>query len=183
MGDVSTPKWGLLSPGQPNLGVKLSYTHGSRCDGYTRRSTHFHFECDPLAGVGGPLAVYGDCEFVIRWRTAYACPRRPSTFLPILFWVTFSVCFYLVARFIYNIYFLKMSVDWESVPHISEIRWVGALILLVSEKLWNALQNAAPGIAERLAGLGSRSGGSNWGFGGADGGLRPVTVSSSNASM
>jgi hypothetical protein len=25
-------------------------------------------------GVGEPLAVYGDCEFVVRWRTALACP-------------------------------------------------------------------------------------------------------------
>jgi hypothetical protein len=26
-------------------------SNGARCDGYTQRSTEFHFECDPMAGL------------------------------------------------------------------------------------------------------------------------------------
>ena len=86
-----TAKWSLLDSNDPKKGVKLKYTGGARCDGYTERSVAYHFECNAMAGVGEPLAVYGDCEFIVRWPTALACPIQPSIFLPILFWVAFSI--------------------------------------------------------------------------------------------
>jgi len=149
-GDVKTAKWSLLDPKDPKKGVKLKYTGGARCDGYTERSTEYRFECDPMAGYGEPLAVYGDCEFVVRWRTALACPIHPSVFLPILFWVGFVIGLYLTIRFFHNILVTKMLLGWEAVPHIQEIRYMGALILMISEKLWEALSKVAPGAATKI---------------------------------
>ena len=57
MGILRTGKWSLLDPRRPEAGLKLSYTGGSPCDGDTRRSTHFHFECNRDAGHGEPIAV------------------------------------------------------------------------------------------------------------------------------
>jgi hypothetical protein len=86
-----TAKWSLLDSNNLEKGVKLKYTGGARCDGQTERSVAYHFECNAMAGVGEPVAVYGDCEFIVRWPSALACPIQPSIFLPILFWVAFSI--------------------------------------------------------------------------------------------
>eukprot|EP00960_Hanusia_phi_P031489 749319-Hanusia_phi.AAC.2 len=89
--------------------------------------------------VGRPIAVYGDCQFVVRWRTGYACPRKPSTFLPIFFWVLVSVGIYLVAAFYYNIRFrLARRPAWES---RWEIRVIGAAAIMLVEQvrlIWSA---------------------------------------------
>jgi hypothetical protein len=52
MGKLRSGRWSLLDPRHPEAGLKLTYTGGSPCDGDTRRSTQFHFECNPDAGVG-----------------------------------------------------------------------------------------------------------------------------------
>ncbi|KAJ1479679.1 hypothetical protein T484DRAFT_1813393, partial [Baffinella frigidus] len=49
MGQLRTGKWSLLDPRHPGVGLKLTYTGGSECDGDTDRSTEFHFECNPEA--------------------------------------------------------------------------------------------------------------------------------------
>jgi hypothetical protein len=56
MGQLSGPQWGLLDRRHPEMGLKLTYTGGSKCDGDTDRSTEFRFECDANAGVRTPSA-------------------------------------------------------------------------------------------------------------------------------
>ena len=51
MGRLANSKWGLLDQRHPEMGVKLTYSGGSQCDGDTDRSTEYRFECDPDAGV------------------------------------------------------------------------------------------------------------------------------------
>lgn len=146
MGQLSTAKWSLLDKRNPSAGVRLSYTGGSQCDGQTDRSTHYHFECDPSAGVGRPLAVFGDCEFVVRWRTAYACPIQTSSFLSTLFWVMVMILAGLVGGFIYNVRVLQMIPDWEAVPQINTIRYVGALMLTAAVKVWDMAVRVLPAL-------------------------------------
>lgn len=76
MGLLSTGKWSLLDRRRPSQGVKLTYTGGSQCDGATQRSTQFQFDCNRRAGLGRPVTVFGDCEFIITWETSLACPNR-----------------------------------------------------------------------------------------------------------
>uniref|UniRef100_A0A6U6CFP7 Autophagy-related protein 27 n=2 Tax=Guillardia theta TaxID=55529 RepID=A0A6U6CFP7_GUITH len=135
MGDASRARWSLLDPRRPSRGVKLDYGGGSRCDGKTSRSISFHFECDRTLSVGRPIAVYGDCEFVVRWRTGYACPRKPSTFLPIFFWVLVAVGLYLIAVFYYNVRYRNLPASMESFPHIKEIRLLGAAVIMLVEQV------------------------------------------------
>ena len=157
MGDVATARWSVLDGHNPFAGVKLRYSGGSRCDGYTQRSTEFRFECDRAMGVGRPIAVFGDCEFVVRWRTALACPTQPTMFFTILFWVMFAALLYFAGRFLYNVQVKKMMLDWEAVPHIGQIRIVGAAIMLVSERTWDFAVEHAPGsVSERLVRLRAR---------------------------
>jgi hypothetical protein len=87
MGQLRSGRWSLLDARRPEAGLKLTYTGGSPCDGDTRRSTQFHFECNPDAGKGEPVAVFGDCEFVVTWETALACPIRQTQLLSFLWYV------------------------------------------------------------------------------------------------
>jgi len=144
MGDVQTAKWSVLDGRNPWAGIKLRYSGGSRCDGYTQRSTEFRFECDRNGGLGMPIAVFGDCEFVVRWKTALACPTQPAMFLTILFWVLLLSLAYLLGRFIYNIQVKKMMLDWEAFPHIEQVRIIGALLLLAFERAWDMTSQHSP---------------------------------------
>mmetsp|Transcript_12309 Transcript_12309/g.30144 ORF Transcript_12309/g.30144 Transcript_12309/m.30144 type:complete len:324 (+) Transcript_12309:64-1035(+) len=146
MGQLGTGKWSLLDRKNPSAGLKLSYKGGSQCDGQTDRSTHYHLECDPSAGVGRPLAVFGDCEFVVRWRTAYACPVQTTSFLSTLFWVMLFVAVGLVGGFIYNVRVLQMLPDWEAVPFINAIRHFGALVLIASVQAWDMAVRVLPAL-------------------------------------
>eukprot|EP00283_Hemiselmis_rufescens_P019799 CAMPEP_0173459894 /NCGR_PEP_ID=MMETSP1357-20121228/62200_1 /TAXON_ID=77926 /ORGANISM="Hemiselmis rufescens, Strain PCC563" /LENGTH=295 /DNA_ID=CAMNT_0014427401 /DNA_START=59 /DNA_END=942 /DNA_ORIENTATION=+ len=137
MGQLATGKWSLLDKRNPSAGVKLTYRGGSQCDGSTDRSTHYHFECDPTAGVGRPVAVFGDCEFVVRWRTAHACPIQTSSFLSSLFWVAALVVLFLTLGFAYNVKVNHMLPDWEAVPQIHTIRHVGALVTIAAVHAWD----------------------------------------------
>ena len=51
MGQLAGAQWGLLDRRHPEMGLKLTYTGGSQCDGDTDRSTEYRFECDADAGV------------------------------------------------------------------------------------------------------------------------------------
>mmetsp|Transcript_19699 Transcript_19699/g.54783 ORF Transcript_19699/g.54783 Transcript_19699/m.54783 type:complete len:280 (-) Transcript_19699:16-855(-) len=146
MGKMSASKWGLLDRKHPEMGLKLTYTKGSQCDGDTDRSIEYRFECDANAGVGRPLEVFGDCEFVVRWRTAFACPMQQSTLLWFLFWGPILVGLYLIAGFVYNVAVLKMLPDWEAVPHIELIRTTGTYFAALVCLLWERVVVLAPGL-------------------------------------
>ncbi len=59
----------------------MTYTGGARCDGYTERSTSFHFECDPMAGIGEPSAVFGTTHTHTHTHT-HTSARLPPTLVP-----------------------------------------------------------------------------------------------------
>jgi len=153
MGDLSTGQWSLLNNKKPRQGLKLTYTGGSQCDGFTYRSVEYHFECDPTAGIGVPRAVFGDCEFVVLWKTAHACASRPSMIWPVFFLAFLGITAYLLGRFIYNIRVKQMLLDWEAVPHIRLVRMIGASMMIFAFDFWEGLQRLAPGVSERAEAL------------------------------
>mmetsp|Transcript_34939 Transcript_34939/g.70610 ORF Transcript_34939/g.70610 Transcript_34939/m.70610 type:complete len:103 (+) Transcript_34939:386-694(+) len=69
--------------------------------------------------------------------------------LPIFFWSFSLVAVYLFARFIYNIRVKQMMLDWEAVPHIRLVRFVGASIMIFAHDFWEGLQQLAPEFSER----------------------------------
>lgn len=116
MGQLRTGRWSLLDPRHPGVGLKLRYTGGSECDGDTDRSTEFHFECNPEAGKGEPVAVFGDCEFVVTWETALACPQRGVALWVFLLWAALALIVYLCVGAIINIRFKDAEPTLDAVP-------------------------------------------------------------------
>lgn len=144
MGQLRTGRWSLLDARHPEAGLKLSYTGGSPCDGDTRRSTEFHFECNPDAGKGEPVAVFGDCEFVVTWETAYACPIRQTQLGSFVWWAFLFFCLYVVLGFFYNVRVKNMTPDLGAIPHVQWLQWFGALVSAIVQNILETVGDRVP---------------------------------------
>ncbi len=47
--------------------------------------------------------MFGDCDFVVTWETALACPVQPAGFFTFIFWAIVIFGAYLLGGFIYNV--------------------------------------------------------------------------------
>merc|ERR1712216_238814 len=144
MGQLRSGRWGLLDPRNPQVGLKLTYSGGSPCDGDTRRSTQFHFECNPDAGKGEPVAVFGDCEFVVTWETALACPIRQTQLTSFLWWGFVLVALYLLLGFFYNVRFKDLPPDLGAVPHGQHLQWFGSVLSAIASNILEAVGERVP---------------------------------------
>ncbi|EKX33877.1 hypothetical protein GUITHDRAFT_147604 [Guillardia theta CCMP2712] len=133
MGNVHTAKWGLLDENNPEDGVKLTYSAGTKCDAKTGRSIEYHFICDPQIGVGQPVTVAGECRFMVIWQTIYACPFYPTHYPRLLLWSSVAIVLYLLMGFAYNIRNNGMKVSLAAIPHSSSFlalwAWLKYLVM------------------------------------------------------
>mmetsp|Transcript_3858 Transcript_3858/g.9536 ORF Transcript_3858/g.9536 Transcript_3858/m.9536 type:complete len:266 (-) Transcript_3858:8-805(-) len=134
MGNVHTAKWGLLDENNPEDGIKLTYSAGTKCDAKTGRSIEYHFICDPQIGVGQPVTVAGECRFMVIWQTIYACPFYPTHYPRLLLWSSVAIVLYLLMGFAYNIRNNGMKVSLAAIPHSSSFLalWTWLKYLLTS---------------------------------------------------
>mmetsp|Transcript_11781 Transcript_11781/g.18495 ORF Transcript_11781/g.18495 Transcript_11781/m.18495 type:complete len:334 (+) Transcript_11781:63-1064(+) len=144
MGSLRTGKWSLLDNRHPEAGLKLTYTGGDQCDGRTERSTEFHFECNPDAGDGEPVTVMGDCDFVVTWETALACPSGKTSLFQFLFWGLALFGLYLMGGFFHNVRFKNLPADIDAIPHIDQLRWFGSLVTALFQQLLEQMQEYIP---------------------------------------
>eukprot|EP00802_Teleaulax_amphioxeia_P015337 Tamp_15426.p1 GENE.Tamp_15426~~Tamp_15426.p1 ORF type:complete len:165 (-),score=9.34 Tamp_15426:90-584(-) len=144
MGQLRTGRWSLLDPRRPEAGLKLTYSGGSKCDESTHRSTQFHFECNPDAGRGEPVAVFGDCEFVVTWETAYACPIRQTQLMTFLWWAVVIFAIYLMLGFFYNVRFNNMAPDLGAIPHVQWLQWLGTLVTAIIQNILETVGDRVP---------------------------------------
>jgi len=158
MGQLRTGRWSLLDQRHPEVGLRLLYTGGSRCGRNRERSTEFHFECNRKAGKGGPVAIFGDCEFVVTWETELACPIRQITLFHFLLLLILLVIFYLAAGFFFNVRYRGAIPDYDAIPHIQQIRWLGAVILAVFVKVLEIIGDYLPGVRGAVGWLADKVG-------------------------
>mmetsp|Transcript_71779 Transcript_71779/g.149914 ORF Transcript_71779/g.149914 Transcript_71779/m.149914 type:complete len:330 (+) Transcript_71779:213-1202(+) len=180
MGQLRTGRWSLLDSSRPEAGLKLTYTGGSQCDGSTERSTEYRFECNADAGKGEPVAVFGDCDFVVTWETALACPVKGTPLLTFLFWAVMAFAAYLFFGFLYNVRFTNAEADWEAVPHIHYLRWFLGLTSALSQQFCELLGDKIPYVGAGWMWLQDKAGGGyeaiSSRFGGEGGGSKATVA-------
>ena len=114
-GDLETQEFGLLDEERPEEGVKLTYRAGTQCDGRTGRSLEHRLLCDPAAPAAGePVAITGDCRFVVTWQTALACPARPRSVAAFAACAVAAVVAYVVAGCLCNAYLGRAAVPYTA---------------------------------------------------------------------
>eukprot|EP00287_Rhodomonas_sp_CCMP768_P008112 CAMPEP_0196748280 /NCGR_PEP_ID=MMETSP1091-20130531/72961_1 /TAXON_ID=302021 /ORGANISM="Rhodomonas sp., Strain CCMP768" /LENGTH=328 /DNA_ID=CAMNT_0042095567 /DNA_START=85 /DNA_END=1071 /DNA_ORIENTATION=+ len=159
MGQLRSGRWSLLDSRRPDAGLKLTYTGGSQCDGDTQRSTEYRFECNPEAGKGEPVAVFGDCDFVVTWETALACPVQQAGFFTFLLWAGVVVAAYLFGGFLYNVRFRHADADADAIPHIHYLRWLLGLVSAIAQQLCETAGDKVPYLSSAWGWVQDKAGG------------------------
>ncbi len=140
----------------PNEGLKLTYTSGSLCDDGRRRTTQFLFECSPTAGRGVPSGVFGNCDYMVTWETAAACPIIRTPIVSAAFWLLIVSITYLSLGFAYNVHAaggIHSAGGWNALPHAAALRATGRALHIAGAAMaigvWKALERCTP-FAERM---------------------------------